>query len=114
MSHKRHILDTILQKPIEHLKITRKLPPNKEALRLYREVLKFSNEFTWNNKNGENWGEIIRKSARKEFEVSKDEQDHLISMKMILTTRESIHKTREKMNTAFHKLNQNINETRND
>lgn len=42
-------------------------------------------------------GEIIRKSARREFEVSKGESDPLIAMKMIMTTRESIQKTKEKV-----------------
>jgi len=37
----KHILDVILQKPIESLLMSKKLPPSKEALRLYREVLKF-------------------------------------------------------------------------
>jgi hypothetical protein len=51
----RKFLDTILNKPIEHLKISKKMPPNKEALKLYREVLKFSRYFSWTNKKGEYW-----------------------------------------------------------
>lgn len=31
------------------------MPPNREALRCYREVMKFSYEFNWNNQKGENW-----------------------------------------------------------
>ncbi len=31
------------------------MPPNKEALKLYREVLKFANYFYWNNQKGDNW-----------------------------------------------------------
>lgn len=35
-------------------------------------------------------GEIIQKSARKEFEIARGESDPLIAMKMIMTTRESL------------------------
>jgi len=38
----KNILETILSKPIEHLVIARKKPPNKEALKLYRDIIKFS------------------------------------------------------------------------
>lgn len=55
----RKFLDTILNKPIEHLKISKKMPPNKEALKLYREVLKFSRYFSWTNKKGEYWYFLI-------------------------------------------------------
>ena len=49
------ILDHILNKPIEHLVITRKMPPNKEVLRLYRDIFKFSYNYNWNNLRGDNW-----------------------------------------------------------
>jgi len=37
---------------------------------------------------------MIRKSSRKEFENAKDEGDSLIIMKMIMTTREAIEKSK--------------------
>ena len=49
------MLEEILSKPIEHMILSKKMPPNKEALKLYREILKFSNHFYWNNFKGENW-----------------------------------------------------------
>ncbi|EAR93245.1 complex 1 protein, LYR family protein (macronuclear) [Tetrahymena thermophila SB210] len=109
----KKMLEEILSKPIEHMILSKKMPPNKEALKLYREILKFSNYFYWNNTKGENWGEIIRKSARREFEIGKSESDPLIAMKMIMTTRESLQKTKEKMNDAYFKLHQTVDETRN-
>lgn len=45
----KHIFDKILNKPIESLIISRKKPPSIEALRLYRDVLKFSSHYYWNN-----------------------------------------------------------------
>jgi len=40
---------------------------------------------------------MIRKSARKEFDIGKSESDPLISMKMIMTSREALQKTKEKV-----------------
>ena len=42
---------------------------------------------------------MIRKSARKEFDIGKSESDPLISMKMIMTSREALQKTKEKVPT---------------
>ena len=63
----QHILEHIFTNPVEKLKQTRRKPPNKEVLRLYREVLKFCNEFYWTNEKGEVWRDVLRESARKEF-----------------------------------------------
>lgn len=41
--------------------------------------------------------ELIRKSARKEFELARFEKDPVLIMKMILTSREAILKTKEKV-----------------
>lgn len=38
-----------------HNTMARKLMPNKEALRLYREVLRTASAFTWTNEAGEQW-----------------------------------------------------------
>lgn len=59
------MLEKILSKPIEHLVITYKPLPNIEVLRLYRDVLKFTFQFYWNNEKGECWRDILRKTARK-------------------------------------------------
>ena len=90
--HNKSFLRTIFDRPIENLKIgnTVKTLQNKESLMLYRDILKFSNEFYWKNQNGDYWREIIRKSARKEFELARDERDPILVMKMIVTSREAM------------------------
>jgi len=40
---------------------------------------------------------LVRKSARKEFELARFEKDPVLIMKMILTSREAILKTKEKV-----------------
>ncbi len=97
------ILDKILSQPIEKLVLSNKKPPNKEALRLYREILRFSKTFNWHTADGNRWSEMIAKSARKEFELAREEQDPVLIMKMILTSRESLQKTKEKVNFILFK-----------
>lgn len=58
-----------LSKPIETLDRSSNLKmPNKELIRLYRDVLKMTQRFTWNNEDGQSWREILSKTARTEFE----------------------------------------------
>ena len=40
---------------------------------------------------------MIAKSTRKEFELAREEKDPILIMKMILTSREAIVKTKEKV-----------------
>ena len=47
-------------------------------------------------------GEILRKSARKEFEIARDERDPLVAMRMIVTSREAIQEARKRMNEKLH------------
>lgn len=68
---KAKIIEQILSKPIEHLVLKKKRLPNIEVIRLYREVLKFTAKFYWNNEKGIPWRDALRKSARKEFDLSK-------------------------------------------
>lgn len=46
---------------------------NREALRLYRAILRRSRSFYWPNENGEPWCNVLKESARKEFEQSRFE-----------------------------------------
>lgn len=48
----KSILKTILDQPVDKLIKIGKPLPNRESLKLYREILKFSNEFNWTNEKG--------------------------------------------------------------
>jgi hypothetical protein len=87
---KNSLLKHVLDNPVESLKRIGKPPPRLESLRLYREILKMSNEFTWSDEKGRPFRQLIRESARNEFELARDERDPLLVMKMILTSREAI------------------------
>lgn len=51
----KSMLEKILSQPIEKLALSNKPVPNIEALRLYREILKFSKTMNWNNYDGTPW-----------------------------------------------------------
>ena len=57
-----------LKKSIDQLERSNKPIPNKEVLRLYREVIQMTRRFTWSNEDGDSWKDILKKSSRTEFE----------------------------------------------
>ena len=59
---------SFLKGSIDSLDRSNKIIINTEVLKMYREVLKMTNRFTWNNEDGEPWKEILRKTSRMEFE----------------------------------------------
>eukprot|EP00953_Heterococcus_sp_UTEX-ZZ885_P032742 17082-Heterococcus_DN1.PRE.1 len=53
-------------------------PVNREALHLYRDILRSCKRFHWCNEKGEPWSELLRQSARKEFEQAREENGHAL------------------------------------
>lgn len=51
----KNIIEQMLSKPIESLHLIRKMPPNREALLLYRDLYKFFRFFNWTNEKGILW-----------------------------------------------------------
>ncbi|CAM6004302.1 unnamed protein product [Sphagnum balticum] len=104
----------MLSKPVEHLALRHKRLPNLEVLRLYREVYKFAGKFQWNNEKGEPWFLILRKTARREFDLSKSETDPFLVMKMMVTTRECMQQMEHKICDAQIALVKTVDETKNE
>lgn len=105
---KSNILESIFTKSIDHLIVRKKPLPSKEVLKLYRDVLKFTTEFYWKNEKGEVWRDVLRKSARKEFEEARHEKDIHYLNKMMVTTRESMEVLREKLINEYKKGDENF------
>ena len=103
-----------LKKPIETLERSHKKVPNQEILRLYRDVWKMTNRFTWNNEDGEPWKDILRKTSRQEFEEIRNETDSVKLGKFMITWRDSIMKIDEKINDAQMKMMTHVDATRTD
>ena len=101
-------LEELISKGLNKLKRDNRRLPNIQVLKLYREVLKFSNEFSWTDKEGIIWKEKIRKSARDEIELARDEQDPVMLAQMVITSREAINKLRDKLIEKYKKRNDNI------
>ncbi|GJQ11237.1 hypothetical protein GpartN1_g3028.t1 [Galdieria partita] len=70
--------------------------PRKEALSLYREILRTAKAFTWKHPSGVSWGQILKDSARKEFEQARFEKDPETVARMLLTGRHSLEIIQEK------------------
>lgn len=100
---KRGYLQELFSKSIDLMPRSQsKQVPSKEALRLYREVVKFSKQMDWPDpKTGLPYGVMVLQSAKKEFEIARFEKDPLMVMKMICTTRESINSIKQKVRNVW-------------
>lgn len=59
-----------------------------------------TNRFTLTNENGEPWRDILRKSARTEFEQIRTETDSVKVGKFMITWRDAIMRIHEKVSDA--------------
>lgn len=73
----------------------RLLTTRREALSLYREVLRYSNLFMWRDEHGRVWKNVIRTSARQEFEQARHERDPEFINRMIVTGRDAVQRAVE-------------------
>ncbi|KIZ02295.1 hypothetical protein MNEG_5664 [Monoraphidium neglectum] len=71
------------------------LTTRREALALYRDVLRYSNLFVWRDQHGRVWRDVIRSSARQELEAARREDDPELVSKMLVTGRDAVQKTVE-------------------
>jgi len=72
----------------------------KEALSLYREILRTTKAFHWCDDTGLPWSTRLRKEARKEFDASREEIDPLIIARMLVTGRDCCQQIQQKFNEA--------------
>lgn len=68
------------------------LTTRKEALSLYRAVIRASVFFVWRDERGRVWRDVIRESARREFEAGRHERDPEMVNRMLLTGRDAVEK----------------------
>mmetsp|Transcript_2710 Transcript_2710/g.4604 ORF Transcript_2710/g.4604 Transcript_2710/m.4604 type:complete len:140 (-) Transcript_2710:27-446(-) len=87
---------------------------NREVLAMYREVLKMTKRFTWNNEDGEPWKDILARAYRQEFEAMRQETDQVKVSKFLLTQRESIQRIHSKVNKATLEMMKHVDESRTD
>lgn len=69
-----------------------------EALRLYRDVLRACRLFdNTRNEQGHLMGDVLRASARKEFEAARGERDAEVIARLIITGRDCVMQIQEKV-----------------
>ena len=105
---------SFLKTPVESLERSHKPVSNIEVLRMYREVLQMSNRFTWANEDGKPWRDILRSSARAEFEELRTETDTLKVSRFLITWRDSVGRIHEKVNQAQMEMALHVDKTRTD
>ncbi|KAL1367718.1 hypothetical protein HN51_021839 [Arachis hypogaea] len=82
----------------EELLNRRKLTSTRrEALSLYRDILRASRFFMWPDSRGVLWRDVLRDNARKEFEEAKFETDPEIVIKLIVGGREAVQSALDKL-----------------
>ncbi|CAJ2675806.1 hypothetical protein L195_g056992 [Trifolium pratense] len=69
----------------------------REALSLYRDILRASRFFTWSDSKGVLWRDLLRDSARKEFELARFETDPEIVTRLLIGGREAVHNAIDKL-----------------
>jgi hypothetical protein len=108
----QHPLD-FLEKKFEDMPRNYKLPPKKESLVLYRDVIKVCRKFFWNNQNGKEWSVILQKSARKEFEENRNLLDSAEVGRKLVIGRQAILEVEEKILKVHSDMNKFVEETKN-
>lgn len=76
----------------------------REALSLYRDVLRTSRFFTWPDARGVPWREALRENARKEFEEARFETDPEVVTRLLIGGREAVQEAVDKLAAAAKKM----------
>ncbi|XP_017232351.1 uncharacterized protein LOC108206532 isoform X2 [Daucus carota subsp. sativus] len=69
----------------------------REALSLYRDIIRATRFFMWPDARGVLWRDILRENARKEFEDAKFEKDPEIITKLLIGGREAVESAIDKL-----------------
>ncbi|MCL7038320.1 hypothetical protein MKW94_007952 [Papaver nudicaule] len=69
----------------------------REALSLYRDIIRATRFFAWVDKKGVLWRDVLRENARKEFEESRFETDPEIVTKLLIGGRDAVESALEKL-----------------
>lgn len=69
----------------------------REALSLYRDIIRATRFFMWPDSRGVLWRDILRENARKEFEDAKFEKDPEIITKLLIGGREAVESAIDKL-----------------
>ncbi|KAK7280783.1 hypothetical protein RJT34_25850 [Clitoria ternatea] len=69
----------------------------REALSLYRDIIRATRFFTWPDSTGLLWRDILRDNARTEFEQARFETDPEIVTRLLIGGRQALHSVIDKL-----------------
>ncbi|WOL07330.1 hypothetical protein Cni_G16070 [Canna indica] len=82
----------------DELAVRRRLTSTRrEALSLYRDILRASRFFTWPDARGVPWREVLRENARREFEQARFESDPEVVTRLLIGGRDAVQKALDKL-----------------
>lgn len=96
----RHVVkkDKSLDDEEEELLARRRLTSTRrEALSLYRDILRATRFFMWPDARGVLWRDVLRENARKEFEEARFEKDPEIVTRLLIGGRDAVQSALEKL-----------------
>ncbi|CAM6098609.1 unnamed protein product [Calypogeia fissa] len=76
----------------------------REVLSLYRDIWRATRVFTWADEQGVPWKDVLRLSARREFEAAKFERDPETVAKLVVVGRDAVRMTLEKFHSKREQL----------
>ncbi|RID75193.1 hypothetical protein BRARA_B02250 [Brassica rapa] len=68
----------------EYLNRQRLTSTRREALSLYRDILRATRFYTWTDSRGVLWRDVLRENARKEFEAARFETDPEVITRLLI------------------------------
>lgn len=69
----------------------------REALSLYRDILRATRFFIWPDSRGVLWRDVLRENARKEFEAARFERDPEIVTRLLIGGRDAVQSALDKL-----------------
>lgn len=69
----------------------------REALSLYRDILRATRFFVWPDHRGVPWRDVLRENARKEFEEARFESDPEVVTRLLIGGREAVQTALDKL-----------------
>lgn len=76
----------------------------REALALYREILRTTRLFTWTNEQGVLWRDLLRDSARMEYEQARYETDPEVVARLLVVGRDAVQAALDKFAVKAEEL----------
>jgi hypothetical protein len=72
----------------------------REALGLYRDILRATRLFVWADDRGVPWREVLRANARREFEEARGERDPEVVARLLIGGRDAMHQALDRLAEA--------------